>query len=67
MKYPIILGALLLSASPALADEFVYLKCVTKVTVVKKDLKANKITKKVEATETDQIMVNLTKKTNSNG
>ena len=56
-----LLGALLLSASSAVADDFVYLKCVTKVTVVKKDLKSNKITKKEEATETDHIMVNLTR------
>ena len=27
MKLPIILGALLLSSTPAYADDFVYLKC----------------------------------------
>ena len=31
MKIPILLGALLLSASPALADDFVYLKCQTTI------------------------------------
>ena len=61
MRLSTLLGALLLSASPAIADEIVYLKCVTKVTVVKKDIKSNKITKKEEATETDHVMVNLTK------
>ena len=30
MKLPTLLGALLLSASPAVADDFVYLKCETK-------------------------------------
>ena len=53
-------SALLLSASPAIADEFVYLKCVTKVTIARKDLKSNKITKR-EETETEHVMVNLTK------
>jgi len=56
-----LLGALLLFASPAIADEFVYLKCETKVTVVKKDLKSNKITKGEELIEADHMMVNLTK------
>jgi|TARA_B100000073_G_scaffold169293_1_gene140059 hypothetical protein len=61
MKYLTFFSALLLSASPAIADEIVYLKCVTKVTVVKKDLMFNKITKKEEETVTDHVMVNLTK------
>ena len=61
MKLSTLLDALLLSASPAIADDFVYLKCETKVTVVEKDLKSNKITKKEELIEADHIMVNLTK------
>ena len=61
MKLSTLLGALLLSASPAIADDFVYLKCETKVTVVEKDLKSNKITKKEELIDADHIMVNLTK------
>ena len=61
MKYLAFFSALLLSASPAIADEIVYLKCVTKVTVVKKDLMFNKTTKKEEETVTDHVMVNLTK------
>ena len=59
-RLSILLGALLLSASPAIADDFVYLKCVTKVTIARKDLKSNKITKR-EETETEHVMVNLTK------
>ena len=59
-KLSVLLGALLLSASPAIADDFVYLKCVTKVTIARKDLKSNKITKR-EETETEHVMVNLTK------
>ncbi|KZR67760.1 hypothetical protein PMIT1342_00612 [Prochlorococcus marinus str. MIT 1342] len=31
MKVLLVLGALLLSASPAIADDFVYLKCDTKM------------------------------------
>lgn len=42
-KLSILLGALLLSASPALADDFLYLECDTKFSVINKDLKANQI------------------------
>ena len=42
-KLSILLGALLLSASPALADAFLYLECDTKFSVINKDLKANQI------------------------
>ena len=58
-RLPVLLGALLLSASPAIADDFVYLKCVAKVTIARKDLKSNKIMKR-EVTETEHVMVNLT-------
>ena len=42
-KLSILLGALLLSASPALADDFLYLECDAKFSVINKDLKANQI------------------------
>ena len=59
MKLPILLGALLLSASPAVADEFVYLECETKSVDTTKDLKSNQITKREEATETTHHKVDL--------
>ena len=60
MKSLLVLGALLVSASPAIGDEIVYLKCVTKVNIESKDLDTNKIGKR-EETKTTHIMVNLTK------
>ena len=59
MKYLPLLGALLLSAAPALADKFVYLECVSKEVIIKKDLKSNQITKREEATETTHHKVDL--------
>ena len=59
MKLPILLGALLLSASPAFADDFVYLECETKSVDTTKDLKSNQITKREEATETTHHKVDL--------
>ena len=44
MKVLLVLGALLLSASPAIADDFVYLKCDTKMLRVIRELSLNKIT-----------------------
>ena len=61
MKLPILLGALLLSASPAVADDFVYLECETKSVDTTKDLKSNQITKREEATETTHHKVDLAK------
>ena len=43
MKFHLVLGALLLSASPAIADDFLYLRCDTKFSKISKDLRANKI------------------------
>ena len=60
MNLPVLLSFLLLSASPVIADEIVYLKCVTKVNIESKDLDTNKIGKR-EETKTTHIMVNLTK------
>ena len=59
MKLSTLLSALLLSAAPALADEFVYLECVSKEVIIKKDLKSNQITKKEEATKTSHTKVDL--------
>ena len=43
MKYLPLLSALLLSATPAIADDFLYLRCDTKFSKISKDLRANKI------------------------
>ena len=43
MKYLTLLSALLLSATPAIADDFLYLRCDTKFSKISKDLRANKI------------------------
>ena len=43
MKYLPLLGALILSALPAFADDFLYLQCDTKFSKISKDLRANKI------------------------
>ena len=43
MKFHLVLGALLLSASPAIADDFLYLRCDTKFNKISKDLRVNKI------------------------
>ena len=43
MKYLPLLGALILSASPAIADDFLYLRCDTKFSKISKDLRANRI------------------------
>ena len=51
-KLSVLLGALLLSASPVLADDLVYLECESKIVVTTKDLKSNQITKREETTET---------------
>ena len=59
MKLPILLGALLLSASPAFADDFVYLECETKSVATTKDLKSNQIVKREETAETTHHKVDL--------
>ena len=41
MKIQILLGALLLSASPVFADDFVYIKCDSKTVRLTKDLRSN--------------------------
>ena len=59
MKYLPLLGALLLSASPVVADDLVYLECEAKSVATTKDLKSNQITKKEETTETTHHKVDL--------
>ena len=59
MKSLLALGALLLSASPAVADDYLYLECVTKSVTTKKDLKSNQITKREEDSEILHLKVDL--------
>ena len=54
-----LLGALLLSASPAVSDEFVYLECESTAVATIKDLKSNQILKSEETTETTHNKVDL--------
>ena len=61
MKLPTLLVALLLSASPAVADGFVYLECEVKSVATTKDLKSNQIAKREESTETTHHKVDLAK------
>ena len=42
-RLSILLVTLLLSALPALADDYLYLECDTKFSVINKDLKANQL------------------------
>ena len=59
MKLPILLGALLLSASPVVADDLVYLECETKSVNTTKDLKLNQIMKREETAEITHHKVDL--------
>ena len=59
MKLPILIGILLLSASPVVADDYLYLECVTKSVTTTKDLKSNQITKREEDSEISHIKVDL--------
>ena len=52
MKSLLVLGALLVSASPAVADDIVYLECEGKSVTTIKELKSNQILKREETTET---------------
>ena len=51
MKLPMLLGALLLSASPAVADDFVYLRCETKTQVRAIDAETAQVIRDFEETE----------------
>ena len=59
MKLPIIFSVLLLSVSPAVADDIVYLECETKLVTTIKDLKSNQILKGEETTEKTHNKVDL--------
>ena len=59
MKLPILIGILLLSVSPVVADDYLYLECVTKSVTTTKDLKSNQITKREEDSEISHIKVDL--------
>ena len=58
-KLSVLLGALLLSASPVLADDLVYLECEGKSVTTIKELKSNQILKREETTETTHHKVDL--------
>ena len=58
-RLSVFLGAILLSASSAVAGDFVYLECEAKSVATTKDLKSNQITKRQETTETTHHKVDL--------
>ena len=58
-KLSVLLGSLLLSASPAIAGDFVYLECEGKSVTTIKELKSNQILKREETTETTHHKVDL--------
>ena len=51
MKYLPLLGALILSALPAFADDFLYLQCDTKFSKITKNLRVNKIIESQEGVD----------------
>ena len=59
MKYLILIGALVISASPAVAADFVYLKCESKRFITLKDLKLNQIIKREEKTFIQHLKLDL--------
>lgn len=59
MKSLFIISALLLSASPAFAAEFVYLNCESNLFITIKGLKPNQITKKEESTVIQHLKIDL--------
>ena len=59
MNLPILLGALLLSTAPAVADDFLYLRCDTKFSKISKDLRANKIIESDEGVDIFHSKVDL--------
>ena len=58
MKLPILLGALLLSASPVVADDFVYLMCELKGFTEMKDLKTNETERSIVESDIQYWKVN---------
>ena len=61
MKLPILLGALLLSASPVVADDFVYLMCELKGFTEMKDLKTNETERSIVESDIQYWKVNVAK------
>ena len=59
MKLPILLGVLLLSASPAIADDFVYLMCESKGFNEAKDLETNKIERSIVGSDMQHWKVDV--------
>ena len=63
MKYLTILGVLLLSASPAVADDFLYLKCKQSVDMVITDLTTSKIVEDRTIDDISILKIDFSKKT----
>ena len=63
MKYLPILGALLLSASPAVADDFLYLRCKQSVDMVITDLITSKIVEDRTIDDISILKIDFSKKT----
>ena len=59
MKLSLLLSTLLLTASPSLADDFVYLKCESNRFITVKNLKSNQITKREEKTVIQHLKLDL--------
>ena len=59
MKSLLVISALLLSASPVVADDFVYLRCESNRFITVKDLKSNQIIKKEEETVIQHLRLDL--------
>ena len=63
MKYLPILGALLLSASPAVADDLLYLRCKQSVDMVITDLITSKIVEDRTIDDISILKIDFSKKT----
>ena len=61
MKLPMLLGVLLLSASPVVADDFVYLICECKGFNEMTDLKTNEIERSIAGSNIQHWKVNVAK------
>ena len=59
MRLPLLLLPLLLSASPAVAEDFVYLRCESNRFITVKDLKSNQIVKREEKTVIQYLKLDL--------
>ena len=59
MKSLLALSALLLSASPAIADDFVYLECENKTVAITKYLKPPRITEEAVTSDIQHLRVDL--------